>query len=362
VFGRREAVALSEGAPALELAASRGLGLRLVLGLVVALAVALFALSRGAADIPVADIVRILVSHLPGVDVSGAWPESWDRIIWDIRLPRVLMAGLVGATLAFSGAAYQGVLRNPLADPYLIGVAAGAGLGATVIIVSPVPYSFGNLSLLPIFSFTGALIAVAVAYGLARSGGIVPNVTLILAGVAVSSIATSIMSYLMLANSTRAVAVLSWLLGGFNTSSWGKMWLLLPYAAPAAVVILMHGRILNVLQLGEEEAQQLGVRVERVKLLVMAAASLATAAAVSVSGLIGFVGLIVPHATRLLWGPDYRRLIPLAMTLGAAFLILADLLARTLLEPTEIPVGIITALCGAPFFLWLLRRQRRVVF
>jgi iron complex transport system permease protein len=353
---------VSKRAPALELAASRGVGLRLVLGLAVALAVALFALSRGAADIPVADIVRILASHLPGVDVRGTWPESWDRIIWDIRLPRVLMAGLVGATLAFSGAAYQGVLRNPLADPYLIGVAAGAGLGATIIIVSPVPYSFGNLSLLPIFAFAGALIAVAVAYGLARSGGIVPNVTLILAGVAVSSIATSIMSYLMLANSPRAVAVLSWLLGGFNTSSWGKMWLLLPYATPAAVVILMHGRILNVLQLGEEEAQQLGIRVERVKLLVMGTASLATAAAVSVSGLIGFVGLIVPHATRLLWGPDYRRLIPLAMTLGAAFLILADLLARTLLEPTEIPVGIITALCGAPFFLWLLRRQRRVLF
>ena len=313
----------------MELVPSRALGLRLALGAALALAAALLALTRGAVDIPVDTIVRILASRVPGIEASGSWPESWDRIIWEIRLPRVLMAGLVGAT---------------------------------AIIVSPVPYAFGNLSLLPLAAFAGALIAVGVAYSLARTGGAVPNVTLILAGVAVSSIATSAMSYLMLANSERAVAVLSWLLGGFNTTSWGKMWLLLPYAVPAAVVIVLHGRILNVLQLGEEEAQQLGIRVERVKLLVIAAASLATAAAVSVSGLIGFVGLIVPHAARLLWGPDYRRLIPMAMTLGAAFLILADLLARTLLEPTEIPVGIITAFCGAPFFLWLLRRQRRPAF
>ncbi len=362
MFRKREAVLLSAQAPAIELAPSRAIGLRVLLGVAVALGVALFALSRGAVDIPFDAVVRILASHLPGIEASPSWPESWDRIIWEIRLPRVLMAGLVGATLAFSGAAYQGVLRNPLADPYLIGVAAGAGLGATIIIVSPVPYAFGNLSLLPLAAFAGALIAVSVAYGLARTNGAVPNVTLILAGVAVSSIATSATSYLMLANSERAVAVLSWLLGGFNTSSWGKMWLLIPYAIPAAVLVLMHGRILNVLQLGEEEAQQLGIRVERVKLLVMAAASLATAAAVSVSGLIGFVGLIVPHAARLLWGPDYRRLVPMAMALGAAFLILADLLARTLLDPTEIPVGIITAFCGAPFFLWLLRRQRRPAF
>ena len=349
------------GEEAFALPGVRPLRVPLLLALVAVLATVLVGASQGSVDIPFTTVVRILASKVLGLG-SATWPQTWEEIVWQIRLPRVLLAGLVGATLAFSGAGYQGILRNPLADPYLIGVAAGAGLGATIVLVSPVPYAFGTLSLLPPAAFAGAVLAVSISYGLARSGGVAPNVTLILAGVAVSAAATSAMTFLIMANHQRAVTVLSWLLGGFNTATWQKVGIVLPYSLVGGAAVLASARILNVLQLDEEEAQQLGVPVERVKLLVIVAASLATAAAVSVSGLIGFVGLIVPHTVRLLWGFDYRRLVPMSMAVGAVFLILADLAARSVLSPSEVPVGVVTALCGAPFFLWLLRRHRRAVF
>jgi iron complex transport system permease protein len=331
------------------------------LALAAVLASVLLGVSQGSVDIPFTTVVRILAWKVLGLGTAD-WSQAWENIVWEIRLPRVLLAGLVGATLAFSGAGYQGILRNPLADPYLIGVAAGAGLGATIVIVSGVPYAFGTLSLLPPAAFLGALLAVSLSYGLARSGGAVPSVTLILAGVAISAAASSAMSFLIIANHEQAVSVLSWLLGGFNTATWQKVGIVLPYSLVGAATVLAGARLLNVLQLDDEEAQQLGVPVERVKMIVIVAASLATAAAVSVSGLIGFVGLIVPHSVRLLWGFDYRRLVPMSMAVGAVFLILADLAARSLLPSSEVPVGIITAICGAPFFLWLLRRHRRAVF
>ena len=341
---------------------ARTLWPRLALGLAALLGAAVLGAAIGPADIPIDAVARIILSRLPGVGLADSLPQSWQDIVWEIRLPRVVIAGLVGATLAFSGATYQAVFRNPLADPYLIGVAGGAGLGATAVIVSPLDASVGGVSLVPLAAFGGGLTAVALAYGVARVGRTVPSVTLILAGVAISSIATSATSFLMVTNSQRVLTTLTWLLGGFNLSEWSKLWWVLPYVLPAAVIILLYGRILNVLQLDEEQAQQLGVNVERVKLLLLGAASLATAAAVSVSGIIGFVGLIVPHAVRLLWGPDYRQLLPMSMVLGAVFLILADLLARTVNSPSEIPVGIITAFCGAPFFLYLLRMRQRAVF
>jgi iron complex transport system permease protein len=313
----------------------------------------------GPADIALADVARVLMRHA-GLDVSV--PPLADTIVWQIRLPRVLMAGLVGCTLAYSGAAYQGVFRNPLADPFLLGVAAGAGLAATVVIVGPVPATWGHVSLITMSAFGGALAAVFLAYGIARSDGRAPATTLILAGIAVSSLATSATSYLMLAHQDETIAVLAWLLGGFNNSGWHQMWFILPYTVPAAAVIFLHGRVLNVMQLDEEQAQQLGVNVERTRLIVLVAASLAAAAAVSVAGIIGFIGLIVPHVVRMLAGPDYRRLLPLSALGGASFLILADLAARTAISPGELPVGVITAFVGAPFFLYLLRRQRAVYF
>ena len=335
---------------------------RLAAGLAAALAAALVAVAIGPANIPLDAIVRIVVSRLPGLELADGLPQTWRDIIWEVRLPRVALAGAVGATLALAGATYQGVFRNPLAEPYLIGVAAGAALGATIVIVSPVAYAAGGVSVLPLAAFAGAFVAVALAYFLARAGRTVPTTTLILAGVAISAMATSITSFLMFLDTQRIFSILAWLLGGFNISGWQRLVWIAPYALPAVAFLLLYGRTLNVLQLGDEQAQQLGVNVERAKLLLLGAASLATAAAVSVSGIIGFVGLIVPHAVRLLWGPDHRQLLPMSMLLGAAFLILADLLARTVIQPSELPVGIITAFCGAPFFLYLLRRAQRGIY
>jgi iron complex transport system permease protein len=315
----------------------------------------------GPVDIAPLVVLSVVVNHVvPGVGFDAS--PTADAIVWQIRLPRVLLAGLVGGTLAYGGAAYQGVFRNPLADPYLLGVAAGAGLAATIVIVSDLPLLYGNLSLVTLAAFGGAMAAVLLTYTLARAGGQTPNTTLILAGVAVSSIAASSISYLMLVNQANTTAVIAWLLGGFNESAWRDMWFILPYTLPAAVLIFLHGRVLNVLQLDEHQAHQLGVNVQRTKVIVLLAASLATAAAVSVAGIIGFVGLVAPHAVRLVAGPDYRRLIPLAALVGASFLILADLGARTLISPSELPVGIITAFVGAPFFLYLLRKQRKAFF
>ncbi len=356
---RREPLELTTAAPEALLAGLRSaLWPRLLLScLVLALAFVL-GLALGPTAIAPGDTVRVLLSHLPGVGISDDISMATQNIIWEVRLPRVILAGTVGATLALTGAAYQGVFRNPLADPYLIGVATGAALGATIVVVSDVSYAWGGLSLLPLAAFAGAIISVVIVYGVARVGNTVPTTTLILAGVAVASLSTAITSYLMLRDTTNATAILSIILGGFNTASWTKVLWVLPYAVPAGVVILAHGRILNVLSLDEEQARFLGLDVERTKLLILGVASLAAAAAVSVGGTIGFVGLIVPHAVRLVWGPDNRYLLPLCIVLGAAFLIGADLIARTAESPSEIPVGIITAFFGVPFFLYLLRRAR----
>lgn len=338
--------------------ATRRFWRRVALGVGVLLAAMGLGLSTGAAEIPLTDLVRILVSRVPRVATEQSWPLQWERIVWDIRLPRVLLAGLVGATLAFAGATYQGVLRNPLADPYLIGVAAGAGLGATLAFLLPVQFSFYALSPVPIFAFLGAMTAVTTAYRLAKIGTRVPTTTLILAGVAISSLASAAMLFLFMLAGDNLRAIFSWIMGSLNASTWGKVHLLVPYTVVMALVVLVHGRLLNVLQVNEEQAQQLGVNVERVKIILVASASIGTAAAVSVSGLIGFVGLMVPHMVRMVWGADYRTVLPLSLLYGAAFLIVADLVARTVISPGEMPVGVVTAFCGAPFFLVLLRRAR----
>ncbi len=288
--------------------------------------------------------------------LTGTSGSTGDIIVWQIRLPRVLCAALVGAALAVSGAAYQGIFRNPLADPYLLGVASGAGLGATLALVfgSSLPFLLGSV---PFLSFAFALLFVALTLVLARQRGAAPLVTLILAGVVLGSSATALSSLLMLLEREDAARVLAWLLGGFGFSSWAQLGSVLPLIALACVVMLASAQSLNILSLGEESAVQLGVRVERLKLGLIIAATLATAAAVSISGIIGFVGLIVPHTLRLACGPDYRRLLPLSLVGGALFMVLADLVARTLIAPAELPIGVITALVGGPFFLYLLRRR-----
>jgi iron complex transport system permease protein len=330
---------------------------KLALGAVFLLLATTLGLALGPTTIALDDTVRVLLSHI-GIGSADAVSSATRTIVWDVRLPRVLLAGVVGATLAMSGATYQGVFRNPLADPYLIGVATGAALGATIVVVSDVNVAWHGLSLLPLAAFAGALTSVVVVYSVARVGNTVPVTTLILAGVAVSALSVSITSYLMIHNTTNAGLIFTVTLGGFNTATWPKLLWVLPYAIPAAVVILAHRRIINVLSLDDDQARYLGVDVERTKLLLLGVSSLAAAAAVSVGGTIGFVGLIVPHAIRMVWGPDNRVLIPMSMLIGGAFLITADIFARTLDRPAEIPVGIITAFCGVPFFLYLLRRAK----
>lgn len=310
----------------------------------------------GSVAIPLDALAQMIGAKLPGAHIVATWSPTWETILFDIRLPRIVLAALVGAALATAGATYQGLLRNPLADPYLIGVSAGAGLGATLAIV----FAFGAI---PLLAFIGALSATALIYALARAGGRTTPTTLILAGVALGAFLSAITSFLMFKNDSafRTHQVIAWMMGSFALSSWQSVAALLPYLLIGWLGVYANARVLNVLQLGDTQAQQLGVPVERVTLLLVAAASLITAAAVAVSGIIGFVGLIVPHAVRLLWGPDHRFLLPMSALIGAIFLIFADTLARTLLSPSELPVGIITAFCGAPFFLYLLRQRKETL-
>ncbi|MHC1578357.1 MAG: FecCD family ABC transporter permease [Dehalococcoidia bacterium] len=339
-----------------------------LLGLAALLAVVIvFATTLGSVSIPFATTFQVLLSQLPFVHITPASPEVFgaplsleilETIILDIRLPRILLAGLVGAALAVAGATYQGLFRNPLADPYLLGVSSGAGLGATIAMLIPFGLSWMSFGAVPLFAFLGATGAVAVVYLLARVGKTVPTTTLILAGVALSALLASLSSYLMTVSGGELHRIVFWLLGGLYLTKWSEVWTVLPAVSAGLAVIWIHARPLNVMQLDEEQAQQLGINVERAKVILLAAATLITSAAICFTGLIGFVGILIPHAVRLIWGPDYRFLLPLSTLVGAIFLILADTLARTIIPPTEIPVGIITAFCGAPFFLYLLRRKK----
>ncbi len=329
-------------------------GLVLLLGVVVLVTSAI-----GSTDIPLSTLCQVLLAKLPLIDVKPTWAISVETIFFDIRLPRLLLAGLVGAALAVAGVTYQGLFRNPLADPYLIGVAQGAALGAVVGFLLPTSWQAASV---PLLAFAGALLAVMVVYSIARVGKTLPMTTLILAGVALGAFLAAITSYLMIASGEKLHGIIFWLLGTFSLTSWWQVTMVIPYVLVGTIIIWLHARPLNVMQLDEEQAQQLGMNVEQIKLILLVAATLITAAAVCFCGIIGFVGIIIPHAVRLIWGPDHRFLLPLSTLAGASFLILADTAARTLLAPTEIPVGVITAFLGAPFFLYLLRQKKRAVF
>ncbi len=334
-----------------------------ILGLLIVFAaVAAFATAFGSVQIPFSDVCRTLLSQLPFADITPTWPATTGTIILEIRLPRVILAGLVGAALAIAGATYQGLFRNPLADPYLIGVAQGASLGAVIGFLLPFDWQGMGFGSIPALAFIGAMISVAIVYSLARVGKTLPVTTLILAGVALGALWGSIVSYLIITSKEKIHGIMFWLMGSFSLSEWSEVKVVLPYVVVGVATILIYSRSLNVMQLDEEQAQQLGINVEKVKLILLAAATLITAAAVSFVGIIGFVGIIIPHAVRLIWGPDYRFLLPLSVLSGAIFLVLADLIARTALAPVEIPIGVITAICGVPFFLYLLRRRKRAVF
>jgi len=290
--------------------------------------------------------------------LTGHGTETFTSILWKIRLPRTVLITLTGAALGGSGATYQGLFRNPLADPFLIGVASGAGLGAVIAMSIKWPYSFWGLMAIPMSAFIAALLTVFIVYSLARVGNTIPTTNLILAGVAFSSFATSLTSFLMLRSTGEVRRALGWLLGGASQSGWTAILAIMPYLLIGIGILIFSGHALNLLQFGDDQAQQLGLNVTRTKRILLTAASLATAAAVAFSGIIGFIGLIVPHLIRLWFGPDYRRLLPLSILGGATALLICDIVSRVIIAPQEIPVGIITALVGAPFFLWVLRNAK----
>jgi iron complex transport system permease protein len=326
---------------------------------VLLLCVVIVTIAIGSSDIPLTMLLNVILSKIPFLNIDQTWTSSIEMIIFQIRLPRLILSGLVGAALAVAGASYQGLFRNPLADPYLIGVSQGAALGAVIGFLLPFTW---HLASIPMLSFLGALMAVGIVYLIARVGKTLPMTTLILAGVALAAFLWAITYYLMIASGDQLHGIISWLLGTFALTSWWQVAIATPYIIVGIVIIWLHARPLNVMQLDEDQAQQLGINVERVKLILLTAATLITAAAVSFCGIIGFVGIIIPHAVRLIWGPDHRFLLPLATLSGAIFLILADAVARTLLAPTEIPIGVLTAFIGAPFFLYLLRQKKRAIF
>lgn len=304
------------------------------------------------------DVAAVLLDFLPGMQIDHGVSDTAAAILTQVRFPRVLLAGLVGAVLATAGGAYQATFRNPLADPYLLGVAGGAGLGVTVALTGS-GTALGTADVTVILAaFVGAVAAVGAAYLLGTSAGQRSGPTLILAGVTIAALCAALQTLLLQLDNEAVRDIYAWLLGRFNVAGWNEVRLLLPFAIAALVVLIGASRRLDLLALGDDEAQALGIGPNGVRALVVVAATLGSAAAVSVSGLIAFVGIIVPHAIRLRVGPSYRRILPLAAILGIPFLALTDTAARAVLAPAEVPIGVITAVVGAPFFLMLLRAAK----
>ncbi|WP_046468038.1 FecCD family ABC transporter permease [Allosalinactinospora lopnorensis] len=330
---------------------------RLCCAAAVLAAAMLAGVAAGAASITPADIAGELVARLP----LGAESPLNDRelaVLVELRMPRVVLGAVVGGLLATAGAAYQGVFRNPLADPYLLGAAGGAGLGATLVIVYGPTLAVDPGSLIPAAAFAGAILGVAAAYALGSSAGRGGTAALILAGVAVSSFLSAAQTLVQMTRIENLQRIYSWLLGGLGRGGWDDVWMVAPYAAVSVAVLLACGYLLDLLAMGDEKATSLGLNATGVRLLVISAASLATAAAVSVSGLIGFVGIVVPHIVRRLVGTGYRLILPMSLVTGAAFLVLVDISVRTVIAPAELPLGVVTAFLGAPFFLVILRATR----
>ena len=316
----------------------------------------------GSVPIPPRIITDLILDRLSFTNITIEEISKYSTILFDIRMPRVALMALTGAALATAGATYQGLFRNPLADPYLVGVASGAGLGATIAITTNLNSDPLGISIITIAAFAGGIITVAIVVMAARVSKTTPVTTMLLAGIAIGSFATAATTLLMLRRPDGLQRAFNWMLGSYLGGGWTPVKIMIPYMVLGSLLIFINARALNVFQLGEEQAQQLGIHVERLKIILIASATLMTASAVAFGGLIGFVGLIVPHAMRILTGPDYRRLLPCCLLGGASFLVLSDLAARNIMAPQELPVGIITALTGTPFFIFLLRKLKRSVF
>ncbi|WP_137158443.1 iron ABC transporter permease [Blastococcus sp. CCUG 61487] len=318
----------------------------------------------GAVPLPPDGVVLTLLDralHPLGIEVSGGLEGTQAAVLLQLRLPRVVLGVLVGAALAIAGAGYQGVFRNALADPYLLGAAAGAGLGATLTIAYSPVQSVGPVGMVPLAAFVGALFGVFCALALGSVAGGSHSPTLLLAGIAVAAFLSAVQTLVQQQNTDNLREIYGWMIGQLGSSQWSDIGMVLPYLGVSCGVLLFCGRALDILAVGDDEAASLGVHPGRLRLLVILAASLATASAVAVSGLIGFVGLVVPHIVRRLAGGSYTRVLPLSLLVGGAFLVLADLVARVILAPAELPIGVVTAFVGAPFFallLWTGARRR----
>lgn len=319
----------------------------------------LLGISIGAVRVPFTEILAIVGSEALHLPLSTQLDSIHANIVMNIRLPRVLLAGLVGASLAIAGGAFQGLLRNPLADPYTLGVSSGASVGAVCVLFFQISLPFVGSFTLPLLSIIAAFITIFLVLIFARS--IEPSMkveTIILTGIIFSSFLGALLSLMIALSGEELRQIIGWLLGSVSMRGWSYIRIILPFFIIGSFILLLNARELNAMSFGEERAKHLGVNVERRKLAVLAAGSLLTGAAVAVSGTIGFVGLVIPHLVRIIWGPDHKRLLPLSIMIGAGFLILADLTARTIIQPAELPIGVITALIGAPVFAVILVRRR----
>lgn len=330
-------------------------------GLALLLLSVVVSLSMGTARLPVSQVWGILWHQLPVVGdwVTPNWPVSAEQIIAKVRLPRVLLAILIGACLSLAGAGFQGVLRNPLADPYTLGVASGSAVGAAFIILFGLQLALLGKWTIPIVAFATGMISLFVVLRLAIINGKFQLETLILSGVVVQAFLGSMVSFMVSLSDQVINEIVFWMMGSLSLRGWAFTGMLLPYLILGFAVLLSYGRTLNLFALGERQAEHLGVNVVRTRLIVLTVSTLITAAAVSVAGTVGFVGLVVPHLVRLMVGPDYRILLPVTAIFGGIYLLWADTLARMLLSPTEIPLGVVTAFLGAPFFAYLLRKNKK---
>lgn len=323
---------------------------------------AVFAATIGAANIQFRDASLILGNHIPVlgkfVDVSNI-SEMYIKIVMDLRTPRILLSLMIGGLLAGSGTVYQSVFRNPMADPFVLGVSAGAALGAALVMVFGWEFSFMGLSSISVSAFAGALLTTFIVYRVASVGGKTPVMTLVLTGIAMSFFLSSMLSLLITFNNDKIERIVFWSYGSLSTMGWRHIYMVFPLFVFSVIVFILKGRILNILTLGEESASSLGVDVEKERKQLLMVASLATAASVAVSGIIGFVGLVVPHVVRLMTGPDNRTLIPYSIIGGGIFMLICDTIARTAVSPMEIPIGIITSMLGAPYFIYLIIRYKK---
>ena len=334
--------------------------IKYILALTFLLFAALFAISIGSVYVPIMDIIKIVGREAFNLPIGSDVESMYVSIVYDIRLPRVILAGLVGASLAIAGAAFQGLLRNPLAEPYILGVSSGASVGAVSTLFFGISLPVIGIYTLPFLSILTALATILIVLYFARKIDRTMRVeTIILTGIIFSSFLGAFISLIIALTGDELQQIIGWLLGSVSMRGWKYVGIILPFCILGSLLLSLNAKELNAMSLGEERAQHLGVDVEKRKLLILLAGSVLTGAAVAVSGTIGFVGLVIPHLTRKLWGPDHTHLLPLSMMIGAGFLILTDLLSRTIISPQVLPVGVITALVGAPVFAFILIRQRK---